>query len=263
MKPPLRLTESTDANPFARSLLSAARRTEPIQPANRARGARHAARLAALPLASLGVGLVSKTVAAAFGAGFAGALTLVAISPTLRARLGPVPVVATNNSVPTRVTTSNVPASQPISPPVGSDVTPQAESAAGSQVPKPSPEQRLASVAHASATTTVIPAPSNLATTEQAPPVEGQGTGIAAELELVAAARERLASDPYTAQLLLDRHRELFPTGALAMEREILGFEVLERIGQRARAAAQAREFLAKPGNGFYASRLQRLIAEE
>src|SRR5262249_22315370 len=80
--------KDADIDTFTRELLRAARPTRPMPPTNRARGAHRVARLAAAPLVGLGVSLWSKGVAAAFGLGFASAMTLVVVSPAVRARLG-------------------------------------------------------------------------------------------------------------------------------------------------------------------------------
>lgn len=90
---------------------------------------------------------------------------------------------------------------------------------------------------------------------------EPSRAGIAAELELLLAARRRLANDASGALALLDRHRAEFPHGALAKERDVLAVEALSRMGQREAAREQANTLLEDSETGFYADRLEQLLS--
>lgn len=58
------------------------------------------------------------------------------------------------------------------------------------------------------------------------------GSTLAAELALLDGAERIRSSDPEAALALLDQHRQEFPTGALAPEREALRVEVLCALGR-------------------------------
>ena len=277
MKFPTRLKETSGADPFALSLLKSAQQTRSIPPANRQRGARHAARLGALPLTGLAVGLFTKSVAAAFGTGFVGALLLVAASPSLRAGLSPAPVVAAQSVAPKQaapnVERPTAPAPSGVDGAAntqarGEESAPQSTAAAMPLNALPARQVEPARTLGFARAAASSPPPASATSNRQRALTQPQNqpqkaTGIAAELELVSAARKLLSTDPFSAQLLLDRHREAFPNGALSLEREVLSIEVLKQTGQRARAIARAREYLADPGNRFYAARLQRVIDDE
>jgi len=247
MKPPLRWKDSAGADPVASALLRAGRRTEPMPAASRQRGARHAAALGLLPVAS--VGLWSKGVVAAFGVGFGGALALVSVSPALRAMLAPpeplsAPIVvrAPARAAPSPVVAPLAAASAAASPPAATlDRPPAPRAPARGRLPVAAPE-----------------ADAVVASSAGAEPGE---RGISAELELLLVARQRLASDAAGALLLLDRHRAAFPAGTLGMEREILTIDALARAGQREAARHKANALLAEPGNAFYADRLKQLLS--
>lgn len=69
------------------------------------------------------------------------------------------------------------------------------------------------------------------------------------ELQLLQAAAAALKGDPARALALTERHRRLFPQGALAQEREVLAIEALARLDGNA-AQARARAFKqAYPGS--------------
>ena len=89
---PERWKDSADVDPLTRDLLRAGRKTPAFSATARMRGERRLAKVAAAPVVAIGVGLWSKVVAAAFGAGFASALAVISVSPALRKKLGGEPV---------------------------------------------------------------------------------------------------------------------------------------------------------------------------
>jgi hypothetical protein len=73
--------------------------------------------------------------------------------------------------------------------------------------------------------------PSEPAASRKSSASAGEST-LAAELVLVRAAKRTSADDPEAALELLDRHREQFPDGMLAPEREALRIEMLCELGR-------------------------------
>ncbi|HVI03474.1 MAG TPA: hypothetical protein VM869_32495, partial [Enhygromyxa sp.] len=72
---------------------------------------------------------------------------------------------------------------------------------------------------------------------------------LAAELELVRAAKQLRADDPEAALAKLEMHRQRFPTGSLAPEREAMRVELLCRLGRRAAADEARSHFLEQHGH--------------
>lgn len=65
------------------------------------------------------------------------------------------------------------------------------------------------------------------------------------ELRLVSRAQQALVSEPALAFALAERHRRLFPNGALAQEREVIAIEALRGLQRTDEATARARRFRA------------------
>lgn len=81
----------------------------------------------------------------------------------------------------------------------------------------------------------------------KAPPVSSAPTGETAtkpsEATLLDAARNALHTDARRALALTAQHRELYPRGILAQEREVIAIEALRRLGQSEEAQKRNREF--------------------
>ncbi|HVH98287.1 MAG TPA: hypothetical protein VM869_06245, partial [Enhygromyxa sp.] len=88
---------------------------------------------------------------------------------------------------------------------------------------------------------------------QQSAPAHNQATKpdstLAAELELVRAAKQLRADDPEASLAKLEMHRQRFPTGSLAPEREAMRVELLCRLGRRAAADEARSQFLEQHGN--------------
>lgn len=65
------------------------------------------------------------------------------------------------------------------------------------------------------------------------------------EASLIRQARDHVSSSPRRALALLNRHRQVFPHGVLAQEREVLAIEALRNAGNSAAAARRADSFKA------------------
>jgi hypothetical protein len=243
-KPPSR---GAFADPFARDLLRSGLPTRAMPDTSRMRGARRVARIAAAPMVALGVGLMSKAAAAGFGLGVATAVAVVVGVPSVRTRLLPPALVP--------IETARV-------EPVVKPPAPAIEARAIDPTPEPpvpaAPRVRPHAVAEPPAlpSTPIENAPQPIHPVET--PVE---RGISAEVGILLDARRKLETDPTQAIALLARHSGDFPAGELAMEREVLMIEALDRTGQRTEALRRAHELLARSPNAFYAARLKELIA--
>jgi TolA-binding protein len=105
----------------------------------------------------------------------------------------------------------------------------------------------------------VLPAPSNA---ETRPPAQNpERDSLREELSLLERARRSLAAGRSDeARDILKRHRETFPSGALAEEAEVLRIEVLLARGENALAEQAGRDFLdAHPGSP-HAPRVRTLL---
>jgi hypothetical protein len=95
-----------------------------------------------------------------------------------------------------------------------------------------------------------------------APAPERIDPALAAEVALLATARQLASREPARALTLLTQHAREFPGGALSLEREVLVIECLHRSGRRGQAAERARQLLSRAPKGLYATRLRRLLEE-
>ena len=80
---------------------------------------------------------------------------------------------------------------------------------------------------------------------------------VASELEIVKEAGQVLKSDPARALQLTMDHARLFPSGALAEEREVIAIEALARLGKRSAARSRAERFLVGYPRSAHLSRVQ------
>jgi hypothetical protein len=76
----------------------------------------------------------------------------------------------------------------------------------------------------------------------------------------VSRAQKALRSEPALALALTSEHRQLYPRGTLAQEREVLAIEALAALGRADAASARAAAFeSANPGSP-YAVRVARAV---
>ncbi|HET6284525.1 MAG TPA: hypothetical protein VFH73_26450 [Polyangia bacterium] len=66
------------------------------------------------------------------------------------------------------------------------------------------------------------------------------------ELKLLSRAQQALGSEPALSFALAERHRRLFPDGALAQEREVIAIEALRGLQKTNEAEARAQRFRAR-----------------
>jgi hypothetical protein len=80
------------------------------------------------------------------------------------------------------------------------------------------------------------------------------------EVELVGRAQKALRAEPARALALTSEHRQLYPRGTLAQEREVLAIEALAALGQGDAARARAAAFESASPGSPYAVRVARAI---
>jgi outer membrane protein assembly factor BamD (BamD/ComL family) len=80
---------------------------------------------------------------------------------------------------------------------------------------------------------------------------------------LLGQAQAALASNPAEALAATERHRRLFPNGALVQEREVLAIEALSKLGQTARAKARGDRFLRTFPKSAYRSKVLAMLGED
>jgi hypothetical protein len=76
-----------------------------------------------------------------------------------------------------------------------------------------------------------------------APPPPLPAPPLVNEVELVHQAQDMLADDPRAALTLTEKHRQLFPDGTFAQEREVIAIDALVRLRRTTDAAERARRF--------------------
>jgi hypothetical protein len=285
MKPPSRWKDSDEIDLLTRELLSSARPTRPIPETHRMRGARRVARLASAPVVALGVGLLSKAAAAGFALGAVSAAAVVASVPAVRMKLLPPTLVSpspvggaelASRSAPTPPVSAIPPAieadptsfggSSPLAP-----VEPPPVSTPAPRLPSRHPGHgtllpHRRSVAAPSGDRAIAPpeeAPSEPTKSAAATRATGDDWAMSAEVAALIEARRQIELNPAAALETLERHAGAFPSGSLAMERDVLIVEALSRSGRRREAVRRAWDILARAPNAFYAARLKQLIEQD
>jgi hypothetical protein len=124
--------------------------------------------------------------------------------------------------------------------------TPMAEPPMGPPMaaPKVTPAVPRASQSHAS----------NLDATER------EIDALEREASLLESARASLANAPARALELVERHAASFPNGKLAVERELVAVDALERLGRRSEARARGEALLRRASGNIYEDRIRRLL---
>ncbi len=83
---------------------------------------------------------------------------------------------------------------------------------------------------------------------------------LAGEMRLMQEARGLLVSDAAGALALLDQHRQRYPQGALAEEREVYALEALLQLGQADQAERRYLEFREDYPTSSFLPRLERAM---
>ena len=82
----------------------------------------------------------------------------------------------------------------------------------------------------------------------------------ATEVALLQRANAALKTDPARAQAIVAEHRQLFPAGNLAQEREAIAIKALVALGQPARARESLTRFERSYPRSAYAPELRRIV---
>jgi len=97
-----------------------------------------------------------------------------------------------------------------------------------------------------------------------APPVAAfdtaPSTSLAAETALLQRANAALKADPATALALVAQHRQAFPEGKLAQEREVIAIKALQALGETQRARASFASFKRSYPHSAHVLELRQII---
>lgn len=91
-------------------------------------------------------------------------------------------------------------------------------------------------------------------------PAVAEVDALAAEVQLVDAARGALSVEPAAALKTLDAYRQRFPRGSLRVEADLVRLEALLRAGRRGEAERLAKRLIASDPGAPVAARAQRLL---
>jgi hypothetical protein len=83
---------------------------------------------------------------------------------------------------------------------------------------------------------------------------------LAREAAMLEAARGLLDRDPAGALARLDRHAATFPAATLAIERELLAVDALQRLGRTREAQARGAALLEQARGSIYEDRVRALL---
>ncbi len=129
-----------------------------------------------------------------------------------------------------------------------------AESSAPPEVLTPSTPQALV-MTQPSASVTIVAA-SARPIAVQPPTASSQPS----ETALLDEARRVMSDHPGRALALLRRHRQLYPDGMLAQEREVLMVDALTRLGRSTEAQQQADQFRSAHPGSVYGDRVEKTV---
>ncbi len=252
MKPPVRWHDDPEAPEDLRVLLRSAPRSRRLPKEVLARSAARVDRLLVVPAAA-GVLFWFKAVAlAASVAGFGAVLVARALPGRGATETVSVPSFS-RRSVPTAARPLPTPPATPSVSPTASALP--SSSAASVVARSPGP------VATAVPGRSAVAAP--LASTRAGETRAADPTGddpLVREAALLESARADLGVDPARALATLGLHASEFPAGVLAMEREVLTIEALQRLGRIVEAGEGARALLARSRGSPYERRIEAIV---
>jgi hypothetical protein len=121
--------------------------------------------------------------------------------------------------------------------------------------PKPEPEKTPP------ARSLPVPAAVSPRSPDSVAPAPAPIDELTREAQLIESARRSLATDPTTTLLRVNDHRQAFPNGQLADEREVLAVDALRRLGRTAEARARGEALLRRDPSGLYGERVRSILA--
>jgi len=146
----------------------------------------------------------------------------------------------------------------PVLPTVG-DLPAVADRPAAAEVPASS-ESRSAATQASPARTAEHSEPAARSNSGQSGAGAFEELSIADEARLLEGARAALAIDPNRALEIANTHQQLYPTGQMSAERELIAVDALLRLGRRTEAEQRAAPRLSQFPNSLYARRLRQLL---
>jgi hypothetical protein len=214
-----------------------------MKPVERARTAARVLGASVVP-GSLGVLLSAKSLAMGAAVGLA---TVVAVTRRVpSSSTSPPSVVA-----PPSTHSARAPARQP---------EPRAELEVA---PAESVVAPMSTVAPAPA---VVPAPAIARPQPRSPmteTTERESDALEREAALLESARASLGTAPAHALELTERHASSFPSGKLAIERELVAVDALQRLGRHSEARARGEALLRRTSGNIYEDRIRRLLEKK
>jgi hypothetical protein len=237
MNEPRRWRDSGDAPDDLRKMFAAGRPTRAMPAATR----RRMARSLLGPIAGFAALATWKSVAVAAVLGVAATAGVVA-TVHLVATESAAPE-APASGVPSRPAKRPATASSPVAVPAPLSLPTATPTPGATATPPPnSSSPRLA-------------APLAASPTSSAPPASSSDT-LSSELALLDLARERYEAHPEETLAVLGEHAQRFPTGKLALERELLALDALKKLGRTSEEHARADKLLRSVRGTLFESRV-------
>lgn len=259
MSAPRRWKDSPDAPIGVRELLSSARPRASMDSVAFERGAKRVAKLGVAP-AVAAVSVWAKVAAA----GFVGVSALTGIAWVERFDRGhedapASPIVAPGpppHAAPHRPPEPRLP--DPSAPEESASPPPSARVPVLPSAPPPASPKAPAALNRPSQ-----PSIDDVAWPSAPPPAEApahEASTLADELVLLERARRSLSSDPRATLSALDEHGRRFPSGVMAVERELMTLDALRRVGRTEEARRNAAAWLSRDPTGLHAPRVRAIL---
>jgi len=227
MSEPKRMRDDVSASAEARRLLRPALSTRPLPKSVRERSAARLDRVLIMPAAA-SLMLWLKGIALATGAVllFVAAPVLLRRGSSTPAPVAAGPIAARPASRPSPLAPTTSHSAEPLAAPTASDPRP---------LRGPWPPPPLA-------------------------PPRVDGDSLAREAAMLEHARAVLDQSPAVTLERLEAHRTEFPSGELAMERELLAIDALSRLGRSAEARARGEAMLQAAPGSIYDARVRAIL---
>jgi hypothetical protein len=263
VNPPRRLRDDRSASAEGRALLQGARASKPMPPAVRARSSARVDRMLVVPAAAAALFWIKGVAAAVVCA--AGVVAAVRVAPAILVRIeGPAHTAHDSRSAPKAAPEASgarsVAAVAPtIAPGIATRVAPHF---ARPDAPSAPPPMGAAPVTPPTAPSPGVPPSSDAARGRAAMPTPAAAPTdtLAREAAMLESARALLDRDPAAALGVLDRHAAMFPEASLAIERELLAVEALQRVGRTQEARSRGARLAGLAAGSIYEARVNALL---
>jgi hypothetical protein len=132
---------------------------------------------------------------------------------------------------------------------------------------EPKAEREVAPMPTVAEAPAVVPAPAIIRAPQLRSPTteatERESDALEREAALLESARASLGTAPARALELAERHASSFPGGKLAIERELVAVDALERLGRHSEARARGEALLRRASGNIYEDRIRRLLEKK